>query len=90
MDWKMNLIMKKNKNNDKDLKRIAESANKKKPVKTFLIGFVNLDSRDKITCVINRDDNTVDIDKTAVIVGEEAKELYDKIKRLSAKSIKKN
>lgn len=82
--------MKKIKKNNSDLKRIVESANKKKPVKTFLIGFVNLDSRDKITCVINNDNNTVDIDKTAIIVGEEAKELYDKIKKLSAKSIKKN
>ena len=86
----MNLIMKKIKKNNSDLKRIVESANKEKPVKTFLIGFVNLDSRDKITCVINNDNNTVDIDKTAIIVGEEAKELYDKIKKLSAKSIKKN
>lgn len=73
-----------------DLKHIAETANKKKPVKTFLIGFVNLDSRDKLTCVINNDDNIVDIDKTAIIVGEEAKDLYDKIKRLSDKSVKKN
>lgn len=80
----------KNRRNVTDLKRIAETTNKKKPVKTFLIGFVNLDSCDKITCVINNDNNTVDIDKTAIIVGEEAKELYDKIKRLSAKSIKKN
>ena len=82
--------MKKIKKNNSDLKHIVESANKKKPVKTFLIGFVNLDSRDKITCVINNDNNTVDIDKTTIIVGEEAKELYDKIKKLSAKSIKKN
>ena len=86
----MNLNMKKNRRNDADLKRVAETINKKKPVKTFLIGFVNLDSRDKITCVINNDNNTVDIDKTTIIVGEEAKELYDKIKKLSAKSIKKN
>lgn len=86
----MNLNMKKNRRNVTDLKRIAETTNKKKPVKTFLIGFVNLDSRDKMTCVINNDNNTVDIDKTAIIVGEEAKELYDKIKRLSAKSVKEN
>ena len=86
----MNLNMKKNRRNDADLTRVAETINKKKPVKTFLIGFVNLDSRDKITCVINNDNNTVDIDKTTIIVGEEAKELYDKIKKLSAKSIKKN
>lgn len=82
--------MKKNRKNDADLKRIAETMNKKKPVKTFLIGFVNLDSRDKLTCVINNDDNIVDIDKTAIIVGEKAKDLYDKIKRLSDKSVKKN
>lgn len=62
-----------------------------KGVKTFLIGFTNLDSRDTVTCVINKGPrNTVDVDKTAVITGEDARKLYDTITRLSAQSIKKN
>ena len=62
-----------------------------KKVKTFLIGFTNLDSRDTVTCVINKGPrNTVDVNKTAVIVGEDARKLYDTITRLSAQNIKKN
>lgn len=61
-----------------------------KKVKTFLIGFTNLDSH-AVTCVINKGPhNTVDVNKTAVIVGEDARKLYDTITRLSTESIKKN
>lgn len=64
---------------------------KNKNVYTFLIGFTNMDSRDTITCVINKGPrNTVDVDKTSIIVGEDARKLYDTIARLSAKSFKKN
>lgn len=64
---------------------------KNKNVFTFLIGFTNLDSRDTVTCVINKGPrNTVDVNKTAVIVGEDARKLYDTITRLSTESIKKN
>lgn len=66
-------------------------AKKNKKVHTFLIGFTNMDSRDTITCVINKGPkNTVDVNKTSIIAGEEARKLYDTIARLSAKNFKKN
>lgn len=61
-----------------------------KKVETFLVGFTNVNLGNKITCVINKDNNDVSIDKTAIIEGQEARKLYNAIKRLSNRRIKKN
>lgn len=61
-----------------------------KKVETFLVGFTNVDLGNKIICVINKDNNDVSINKTAIIEGQEARKLYNAIKRLSNRRIKKN
>lgn len=64
--------------------------NTKKDVKIFLVGFTNIDLGDKIICTINKDNNDVSVDKTAIIDGREARKLYNAIERLSNRRIKKN
>ena len=63
---------------------------KNKKVKTYLIGFTNLNGKDDFTCVINKENNDVDIRKTTVITGIEARKLYNAIERLSNRRVKEN